>query len=182
MSLQSIWLELKEQFARNLVLTVLGAFLMAAALYGLVSFLTWLLYRTPGLADVLAKMAGGFGVETSQLLEFQALIVGGIFIAVQLWVTYRRVNAAERTAQASVETAKAAVDTAQSTVNSNAALLFKNAVELLGSDAPIVQIGGIQALGFLARDYPEYQEAVAAIIDNYTQQISVNQQSEGNEP
>lgn len=180
MHAQSMWARLKEQFSGNLGLMVLGAFLMAAALYGLVSFLTWLLYRTPGLADVLAKMAGKFGVETSQLLEFQALIVGGIFIAVQLWVTYRRVNAAERTAQASVETAKAAVETAQSTVSSNAAQLFKNAVELLGSDVPILQIGGIQTLGFLAKDNPEYQEAVAAIIDNYTQQPSVNQQSEGN--
>lgn len=179
MPVQLIWHKLKEQFAGNPLLMVLVAFLMAAALYGLVSFLTWLLHRIPGLTDELAKMAGKFGVETSQLLEFQALIVGGIFIAVQLWVTYRRVNAAERTAQASVETAKAAVDTAQSTVSSNAALLFKNAVELLGSDVPIVRIGGVQALGFLARDYPEYQEAVAAIIDNYTQQPGVNRQSEG---
>ncbi len=170
MPIPSIWARLKEQFVGNLGFMVLGAFLMAVALYVLVSFLTWLLYRTPGLTDVLAKMADKFGVETSQLLEFHALIVGGIFIAVQLWVTYRRVSAAESTAEA-------AIRTAESTVRSNAALLFKNAVELLGSDVPIVQIGGIQALGFLARDYPEYQAAVAAIIDNYTQQPNVNQQS-----
>ena len=177
MLLQSIW-----PFARNIAVMVLGAFLMAVALYVLVSFITWLVYRTPGLTDVLANMAGKFGVGTSQLLEFHALIVGGIFIAVQLWVTYKRVNAAEKTAQASVETAKAAVDTAQSTINSNTAQLFKNAVELLGSNVPIVQIGGIQALGFLARDHPEYREAVAAIIDNYTQQPDVNQQGGGNRP
>ena len=151
----------------------LGAFLMAVALYGLVSFLTWLLYRIPGLADVLAKMAEKFGVETSQLLEFQALIVGGIFIAVQLWVTYRRVNAAERTAQASVDTAKAAVETAQSTVSSNAAQLFKNAVELLGSDVPIVRIGGVQELGFLARDHPEYRSAIPALMDAYIKRSEV---------
>ncbi len=175
-----IWLRVKEQFTKNLWLMVLGAFLMAVVLYGLVSSLTYLLYRTPGLTEALAKISSKFGVETSQLLEFQALIVGGIFIGVQLWVTYRRVNAAERTAQASVETAKAAVDTAQSTISSNAALLFKNAIELLGSDVPIVRIGGIQALGFLAKDYPEYQGAVAAIIDNYMQQPSANRQSEGN--
>ena len=175
MPVQPIWAKFKERFAGNLALMVFGAFLMAAALYGLVSFLTWLLHRTPGLTDELAKTAGKFGVETSQLLEFQALIVGGIFIAVQLWVTYRRVSAAESTAEA-------AVRTAESTVRSNAAQLFKNAVELLGSDVPIVRIGGIQALGFLARDYPEYQAAVAAIIDNYTQQPSVNQQGGGNGP
>ena len=150
---------------------VLGAFLMAVALYGLVSLLTWLLYRTPGLPVVLTKMADKFSVETAQLLEFNALIVGGIFIAVQLWVTYRRVSAAESTAEA-------AIRTAESTVRSNAAQLFKDAVELLGSDVPIVRIGGIQALGFIARDNPEYQGAVAAIIDNYTQQPSAHQQSE----
>ncbi len=174
MFIQSIWL-----LVRNIAVMVLGALLMAVALYILVSFMTWLLHRIPGLTDELARTAGKFDVETSQLLEFQALIVGGIFIAVQLWVTYRRVGAAERTAQASVETAKAAVDTAQSTINSNTAQLFKNAVELLGSDVPVVQIGGIQALGFLARDYPEYREAIAAIIDNYMQQPGVNRQSEG---
>ncbi len=171
MPVQLIWHKLKEQFVGNPLLMVLVAFLMAVVLYGLVSFLTWLLYRTPGLAEILAQMSGRFGVETSQLLEFQALIVGGIFIAVQLWVTYRRVSAAESTAEA-------AIRTAESTVRSNAAQLFKNAVELLGNDVPIVQIGGIQALGFLARDYPEYQEAVAAIIDNYTQQPGANRQSE----
>ena len=171
MPVQLICHKLKEQFAGNPLLMVLVAFLMAVVLYGLVSFLTWLLYRTPGLAEILAQMSGRFGVETSQLLEFQALIVGGIFIAVQLWVTYRRVSAAESTAEA-------AIRTAESTVRSNAAQLFKNAVELLGSDVPIVRIGGIQALGFLARDYPEYREAVAAIIDNYTQQPGANQQSE----
>ena len=173
MPVQPIWVKFKERFAGNLALMVFSAFLMAVVLYILVSFLTWLLHRTPGLTDELAKVAGKFGVETSQLLEFQALIVGGIFIAVQLWVTYRRVSAAESTAEA-------AIRTAESTVRSNSAQLFKNAVELLGSDVPIVRIGGIQALGFLARDYPEYQEAVAAIIDNYTQQPNVNQQSERN--
>ncbi len=119
-------------------------------------------------------MADKFGVETAQLLEFNALIVGGIFIAVQLWVTYRRVSAAESTAEA-------AIRTAESTVRSNAAQLFKDAVDLLGSDVPIVRIGGIQALGFIARDNPEYQGAVAAIIDNYTQQPSVHRQGEGDE-
>ena len=171
MPIQSIWAKFKEQFAGNLAVMVFRAFLIAVVLYGLVSFLTWLLHHTPGLTAELAKMADKFGVETSQLLEFQALIVGGIFIAVQLWVTYRRVSAAESTAEA-------AIRTAESTVRSNAAQLFKNAVELLGSDVPIVRIGGIQALGFLARDYPEYQEAVAAIIDNYTQQPGANRQSE----
>ncbi len=47
MSMQSIWLSLKELFTKNLGFMVLGAFLMAVALYGLVSLLTWLLYRTP---------------------------------------------------------------------------------------------------------------------------------------
>lgn len=173
MSTQAILTKLKELFTQNLGIMVLGAFLMAVALYGLVSLLTWLLYRTPGLPSLLANMADKFGVETSQLLEFHALIVGGIFIAVQLWVTYRRVNAAEKIAQASVETAKAAVDTAQSTIRNNTALQFKNAVGLLGEQSDTVRIGGILALGFIARDYPEYQSAVSAIIDSYIKQSGV---------
>ena len=163
MPVRSIGSALQNLLARNLPLTVtvFGVFLLAAVLYGLVSLLTWLLYR--GLAEKVQELAGTVGVSTPQLLEFNAIIVTGIFIAAQLWVTHRRAGAAEATATA-------AMQTAESTVKSNTAQQFKDAVELLGHQSEMVQIGGILALGFIARDYPEYQDAVSAIIVAYTKQ------------
>ena len=154
---------LQNLLARNLPLTVFGALLLAVALYGLVSLLTWLLYRIPGLAEKVQELAETVGVSTPQLLEFNAIIVTGIFIAVQLWVTHRRAGSAEATATA-------AMQTAESTVKSNTAQQFKDAVELLGHQSEMVQIGGILALGFIARNYPEYQDAVSAIIVAYAKQ------------
>ena len=63
------------------------------------------------------------------------------------------------------------MQTAEATVKSNAAQQFKDAVEMLRHQSEIVQTGGIMALGFLARDYPEYQEAVYVIIDERATQM-----------
>lgn len=149
--------------------TVFGALLMAVVLYGLVSLLAWLAYRIPGLPGILQAMSDGIGVSTPQLLEFNAIIVAAVFVAVQLWTTHRRADAAETTAAA-------AMQTAESTVKSNTAQQFKDAVELLGHQSDMVQVGGIWALTFIARDYPEYQDAALTIVDSYISQ------SEASEP
>ena len=147
---------------------MLGALLLAVVMYGLVSLLTWLLYRIPGLPGILQTMAKGIGVSTPQLLEFNAIIVAAVFVAVQLWTTHRRADAAETTAAA-------AMQTAESTVKSSAAQQFKDAVELLGHQSDMVQVGGIWALTFIARDYPEYQDAALTIIDSYVRQSEVEE-------
>ena len=167
MPARSIGSALQNLLARNLPLTVFSALLLAVALYGLVSLLTWLLYRIPGLGERVQELAETVGVSTPQLLEFNAIIVTGIFIAVQLWVTHRRAGAAEATATAALQTAEATVRTAESTVRRNVAQQFKDAVELLGNRSETVRMGGILALTFIARDYPEYQDAVVTIISTY---------------
>ena len=158
---------LRNWLARNLPLTVFGAFLLAVALYGLVSLLTWLLYRIPGLAETVQELAKSIGVSTPQLLEFNAIIVTGIFIAVQLWVTHRRAGAAEATATAALQTAEATVRTAESTVRRNIAQQFKDAVDLLREQSETARVGGILALVFIARDYPEYRDAALRMLNVY---------------
>ena len=140
---------------------------MAVVLYAAVTALAWVMQRIPGLTGTVQGMASNIGVETSQLLEFNAIIVTAIFIAVQLWVTNRRADAAEATAESTAAAAKAATDTAQSTVSSNTARQFKDAIEALGSTSPVVRVGGIQALGIIARDYPEYRSAVAEVMRSH---------------
>lgn len=154
---------LKNLITQNPATAVFAALLIAAALYVAIIFLTWIAYRIPGLPGVVQDLAKNIGVSTPQLLEFNAIVVTAVFIAVQLWVTHRRAGAAEATATAAMQTAEA-------TVKSKAAQQFKDAVELLGSTSETVQMGGILSLTFIARDYPEYQDAVAAIIAAHTKQ------------
>ena len=172
MAMRPIWDRLKSVPAIRLVSVIVGALAMAVVLYTLLLVLIWVVYNIPGLPAVVKDLAGDIGVGTSQLLEFNAIIVTAIFVAVQLWVTNRRADAAESTAEATAITAKAATDTAQSTVSSNTARQFKDALEELGSDSPIVRIGGIQALSIIARDYPDYRPAVSEVMHSY---ISVDE-------
>ena len=166
--MKAAWNGMKNLITRNLPATVLGALLMAVVLYGLVSLLAWLAYRIPGLPGIVQDMAKGIGVTTPQLLEFNAIIVTAIFIAVQLWTTHRRAGSAEATAVA-------AMQTAETTAKTNTAQQFKDAVELLASPSVLMQKGGILALGFIARDHPDYQEAIAVLIAAHIEdQIAVN--------
>ena len=158
----------------NPALLAVSVLLLAMALFAVLFGIIWTLHILTGVFGEVQWLAQEIGVDTRSLLEFIGLFVGVTILVGQLWLTHRRVGAAERTAEA-------AAHTAESTVRSNTAQLFKNAVELLGNDAPIVRIGGIQALGFIARDNPEYRDAVAAIIDNYTQQQNAGQWDEGSE-
>ena len=145
----------------NPALLAVGVLLLAIALFAVLFGILWALHHLTGVFGEVQWLAKEIGIDTRSLLEFIGLFVGVTILVGQFWLTHRRVSAVESTAQA-------AARTAESTVRSNTAQQFKDAVELLGSDVTIVRIGGIQALGFIARDYPEYQDAVAAIIDNYS--------------
>ena len=167
-AIRKAWAILKNLLAQNPAAAVFGALLTAAALYVAVTFLIWIAYRIPGLPGVAADLAKNIGVSTPQLLEFNAIVVAAVFVAIQLWVTHRRASAAEATATAAMQTAEA-------TVKSNAAQQFKDAVEMLGHQSEIVQTGGILALTFIAKDYPEYQDAASVIIDAFASEREVHE-------
>ena len=90
MAMRPIWDKLKSVPAIRLVAIIAGALVMAVVLYTLLLVLIWVVYHIPGLSAVVKDLAGDIGVGTSQLLEFNAIIVTAIFVAVQLWVTNRR--------------------------------------------------------------------------------------------
>lgn len=160
MAIGKVWAGWKSLIYQSPAAAVFGALLTAVALYVVVTFLVWIAYRIPGLPGVAPDLAKSIGVSTPQLLEFNAIVVTAVFVAVQLWVTHRRAGAAE-------STATAAMQTAESTVKSNAAQQFKDAVELLGSPSETAQMGGLLAMNFIAKDYPEYQDAVFTILSTH---------------
>lgn len=89
MAIGKAWALLKNLPAQNPAAAVFGALLTAAALYVVVTFLIWIAYRIPGLPGVAPDLAKSIGVSTPQLLEFNAIVVAAVFVAIQLWVTHR---------------------------------------------------------------------------------------------
>ena len=145
---------------RHPVVTGLGMVLLAVALFFILFALATFVLEWTNWFGTFQKATSENGRQTIERLRLSSLIVAGIVLLVQLWLTNRRVGAAE-------STAKAAVQVAESTVNNNISQRFKEAVELLGHESEIVRAGGIEALMFIARDNPDYRRAIARIVDDY---------------
>ena len=170
MLLHSITVRLAKMIDASPALLVISVLLIAVTLFAILFGIIWVLQSFVGIFNGVQSLADEIGIEPHQLLEFIGLFVGGTILVGQLWLTHRRVSAAENTA-------KAAAQTADSTTRSNSAQQFKDAVESLGSPSLTIRIGGIQALGIMARDYPEYQDAVARLIAYYAQNADDDEQS-----
>ena len=168
MRLQLALLRLAKVIDSSPVFLAVSVLLLAVALFGVLFGVIWIFQNFTGVFSEAQQLADAIGIETHRLLEFIGLFVGVTILVGQLWLTHRRVEAAESTAQA-------AARTAESTVKSNTAQQFKDAIELLGHQSEIVRIGGILALGFIAKDYPEYQDAVPSIIATYIKQREANE-------
>ena len=147
----------------NPALLALSVLLLAMALFAVLFGVMWGLQNFTGAFDEVQRLADEMDVDTRSLLEFIGLFVGVTILVGQLWLTHRRVGAAE-------DTARAAQETAVSTVLTQSAQQFSEAVKALSSPSVIVRLGGLQALGIIARNYPEYRDAVANIIAEYGQQ------------
>ena len=117
------------------VLLAIGVLLLAVALFGVLFSIIWAFQHFTGAFAETQKLADAIGIETHRLLEFVGLFVGVTILVGQLWLTHRRVAAAE-------DTANAARETAASTVLSSSSQQFKDAVESLSSPSLIVRIGG----------------------------------------
>ena len=170
MLLRSITVRLAKMIDASPALLAISVLLIAVTLFAILFGIIWVLQSFVGIFNGVQSLADEIGIEPHQLLEFIGLFVGGTILVGQLWLTHRRVSAAENTA-------KAAAQTADSTTRSNSAQQFKDAVESLGSPSLTIKIGGIQALGIMARDYPEYQDAVARLIAYYAQNADDDEQS-----
>ena len=139
--------------------------MLAVALFGVLFGVIWAFQHFTGVFAETQRLADAIGVETHRLLEFVGLFVGVTILVGQLWLTHRRVEATENTAIAAQETAA-------STVFSHSSQQFREAVDSLSNPSVIVRLGGLQALSIMAKNYPEYQDAVANIIAEYVQQQS----------
>lgn len=152
-----------------MLVTVAGAFLLAVSLFWILLALISALQLIPGVFGAIRMTAGSLGLETGKLLEFNAIAVTAIFVAVQLWLSNRRADAAEATAQA-------AAKTAESTSRSHVAQRFNDAIAMMESESELSRVGGLQSMMQIATDYPSYRVHVRQAMRAYIKGDGLGQQ------
>ena len=90
--------------------------------------------------------------DKNDALKFLGIGMGGILIALQALMSYRRAKAMEDTAEAQADAAKAQADAVSKTEQGQRQERLKNAIEHLGHKSDSVRLGGAYELFHLAKD------------------------------
>ena len=117
--------------------------------------------------------------EKNEILTFVGLGMGGVLIALQAVMSYKRAKALEETAQsqAAAASAQARATDEQATANKNTERgqrqeRLKNAIEHLGHDSDSVRLGGAYELFHLAQDTKELRQTVLDILCAHIRQTT----------
>ncbi len=111
-------------------------------------------------------MSGLLGVSPkSEVLKFIGIGMGGVLIALQALMSYKRAKAME-------DTAKAQADTVLNTEQGVRQERLKNAIEHLGHEKDSVRLGGAYELFHLAEDTKELRQTVLDIFSVHIRQTT----------
>ena len=88
----------------------------------------------------------------NETLKFLGIGMGGVLVALQALMSYRRAKAMEQTAEAQADAAKAQADAVSKTEQGQRQDRLKNAIEHLGHKSDSVRLGGAYELFHLAKD------------------------------
>ena len=90
--------------------------------------------------------------------------MGGVLIALQALMSYKRAKAMEQTAEAQADAAKAQADAVAKTEQGQRQDRLKNAIEHLGHESDSVRLGGAYELFHLAEDTEDLRQTVLDIL------------------
>ena len=114
----------------------------------------------------------GLSFQKNETLKFLGISMGGILIALQALMSYKRAKAMEKTAneqaKATEEQAKANLHTEQGQRQER----LKNAIEHLGHDKESVRLGGAYELFHLAEDTEDLRQTVLDILCAHIRQTT----------
>ena len=99
-----------------------------------------------------------------EVLKFLGISMGGILVALQALMSYKRAKAMEDTAKAQADAAQAQARANENTEQGQRQERLKNAIEHLGHDSDSVRLGGAYELFHLARDIVELRQTVLDIL------------------
>ena len=109
-------------------------------------------------------------------LKFLGISMGGILIALQALISYRRAKALEDTARAQARATGEQAKANQHTEQGQRQDRLKNAIEHLGHGSESVRLGGAYELFHLAEDTKELRQTVLDILCAHIRQTTVEPQ------
>ena len=140
-TVKTIWNKIKEE--------PLLSFLIALLVLAFGAFVGVLLSEC--IAMYISKLLG-LSFQKNETLKFLGISMGGILIALQALMSYKRAKAMEQTAEAQADAAKAQADAVSKTEQGQRQDRLKNAIEHLGHKSDSVRLGGAYELFHLAKD------------------------------
>ena len=102
--------------------------------------------------------------DKNEALKFLGISMGGILIALQALMSYKRAKTMEQTAEAQVDAARAQADAVAKTEQGQRQDRLKNAIEHLGHESDSVRLGGAYELFHLAEDTEDLRQTVLDIL------------------
>lgn len=146
-----------------------------------VSFITLLVFSLMGLLFVFLRVVfddnsnsiyGHLGLaeneeSKNEALKFLGISMGGVLIALQALMSYRRAKALE-------DTARVQADAVQRTEHGQRQDRLKNAIEHLGHESESVRLGGAYELFHLAQDTKELRQTVLDILCALIRQMTAD--------
>ncbi len=153
--------------AREVLMNLFPIFLRSllgilAVLLG--GFLTTMFLSPEWLFDLLG-ITKGEPSRKYQTLKFLGIGMGGVLVALQALMSYRRAEAMEKAANAQA-------DGVRETEQGRRQERLKNAIEHLGNEKGLVRLGGAYELFHLARDTQELRQTVLDILCAYIRQTT----------
>ena len=98
--------------------------------------------------------------------------MGGVLVALQALMSYKRARALEDTARAQVEASNAQAIANRNVEQGQRQERMKNAIEHLGSASASVRLGGAYELFHLADDIPDFRQSVLDILCAHIRQVT----------
>ena len=108
----------------------------------------------------------------NETLKFLGIGMGGILIALQALMSYKRAKAMEQTAEAQADAARAQADAVSKTEQGQRQDRLKNAIEHLGHESDSVRLGGAYELFHLAEDTEDLRQTVLDILCAHIRQTT----------
>ena len=100
----------------------------------------------------------------NETLKFLGIGMGGVLVALQALMSYKRAKAMEQAAEAQADAARAQADAVSKTEQGQRQDRLKNAIEHLGHESDSVRLGGAYELFHLAEDTENLRQTVLDIL------------------
>ena len=112
------------------------------------------------------------GESKYEVLKFLGIGMGGVLVALQALMSYKRAKAMEQTAEAQADAAEAQADAVSKTEQGQRQDRLKNAIEHLGHEKDSVRLGGAYELFHLAEDTENLRQTVLDILCAHIRQTT----------